>query len=149
MRPTSGECRALLQEIYLQDFTSGIYAVYLKALRDASGRRLLEDYLRAEAERRRRIEDHLRRAGVVAQGLPGRVLRAAGGLYGRLTSLLGSRAMLRITLSASRRASRRACERLGPEDRPDLVYLGMLRAKSVGDLRDALQQHLIDTRPRR
>jgi len=149
MRPTSGECRTLLQEIYLQDFTSGIYAFYLKALRDATGRRLLEDYLHAEAERRGRIEDHLGRAGFSVQPLPGRLLRAAGGLYGRLTSLLGSRVMLRIVLSASRRASRRACAHLGPEDRPDLVYLGMLRAKSVGDLYSALQQHLIDTRPRR
>jgi hypothetical protein len=57
--------------------------------------------------------------------------------------------MLRIALSASRRASRRACAHLGPLDRPDLAYLAMLRARSVGELRDALQQHLIDTRDRR
>jgi len=149
MQPSIGERRALLQEIYLQDLTSGIYGVYTEALRDPGGRRLLEGYLRAELERRRRIEEHLGRAGFSGAPGPGRLLRAAGRLYGRLTSLLGTRVMLRIVLSASRRASRRACARLGPEDRPDLVYLAMLRARSEGDLRDALQQHLIDTRRRR
>jgi hypothetical protein len=149
MQARSGEQRALIQELYLQDFTTGIYAVYRKALRDAEGRRLLDGYLGAEAERRRRIEDHLGRAGVPAAPWPGRLFGAAGRFYGRVTSLLGTRAMLRIVLSASRRASRRACARLGPADRPDLAYLGMLRARNVGELHDALQQHLIDTRASR
>ncbi len=56
--------------------------------------------------------------------------------------------MLRIVLSASRRASRRACASLGSSARPDLVYLATLRARNEGDLVDALRQHLIDTRPR-
>lgn len=121
-------------------------------MRDDEGRRLLGENLRAEAERRRRIEEHLVRAGgaetPAASAGAGRLFRAAGGLYGRLTSLLGTRAMLRIALSSSRRASRRACARLGPEGRPDLSYLAMLRARNAGDLRDALQQHLIDTQAR-
>ena len=149
MTSSQGERRALLQELHLLDLTSGVYGVYRTSLRDEAGRRHLDDYLRAEAERRRRIEDHLAREGVAVPRGPGRLFRAAGTLYGRLTSLLGTRAMLRIALSASRRASRRACAHLGPLDRPDLAYLAMLRARSVGELRDALQQHLIDTRGRR
>ena len=146
MQSASGEFRALLQELYLQDLTLGIYGVYLQSLRDAGGRRILEDYMRMEGERRRRIGEHLERAGVVGSPGPGHFFRAAGALYGRMTSLLGTRVMLRIALSASQRASRRACARLGSPDRPDLLYLGSLRARSEGELADALRQHLIDTR---
>ena len=99
-----------------------------------------------EGERRRRIEQHLQKAGVATTAGPGPLFRAAGALYGRLTALLGTRVMLRIALSASRRASRRACARLGAPGPPDLQYLAGLRARSEGELLDALRQHLIDTR---
>jgi len=149
MRPAKGEWRALLQELYLLDFTSAVYGTYQEAVRDPGGRHIFEDYLRLEAERRRRIEDHLTSAGASLLPLPGLVLRAAGRVYGRLTSLLGTRLMLRIALSASRRASRRACASLGEQARPDLIYLATLRAKSEGELCLALRQRLIDTRTER
>ena len=91
---------------------------------------------------------------LVARGAPiapgvRSLFAAAGGLYGRLTSLLGSRVMLRIVLSASRRASRRACALLGDPASPELVYLSTLRARNEGALVDELRQHLIDTAKRR
>jgi demethoxyubiquinone hydroxylase (CLK1/Coq7/Cat5 family) len=144
----SGEFRPLLQELYLQDLTLGVYAVYVRRLRDAVGRRILQEYLRNESERRRRIEEYLARKGVHRPSGPGRLFATAGALYGRVTSLFGTRVMLRIVLSASRRASRRACARLGPVERPEIAYLASLRARSEGDLLDALRQHLIDSRPR-
>ena len=146
MPPDAGEFRALLQELYLQELTLAVYGVYIRRLRDQGGRRILEDYLEREAERRRRIGDHLARAGQASGAGPGCLFRSVGTAYGLVTALLGSRVMLRIALSASKRASRRACEGVGPADRPDLVYLGTLRARSEADLRDELQQHLIDTR---
>jgi hypothetical protein len=148
MPGASGEIRALTQELYLQALVLSIYRTYLARLRDEGGRAILEIYLRAEEDRRRRIERHLVRLGAV----PGTPLAAlfgrAGAVYGRVTSWLGTRVMLRIVLSASRRASRRACASLGSSARPDLVYLATLRARNEGDLLDALRQHLIDTRPR-
>jgi hypothetical protein len=57
--------------------------------------------------------------------------------------------MLRIALSASRRASRRACALLGDPRNPETVYLATLRARNEGELRDNLRQHLIDTARRR
>lgn len=148
MQNPSGEFRPLLQELYLQDLTLGVYAVYVRRLRDAAGRAILQEYLRNESERRRRIEEYLARKGVPRPSGPGRLFATAGALYGRVTALLGTRVMLRIVLTASRRASRRACARLGPADRPEIAYLASLRARSEGDLLDALTQHLIDSRPR-
>ena len=79
-----------------------------------------------------------------------RVLFAvAGRMYGRLTSVLGTRVMLRIALSASQRASKRACALLGDPADPEMVYLSTLRARNEGTLLDALRQHLIDTSSRR
>ncbi len=143
----SGEFRPLLQELYLQDLTLGVYGIYVRRLRDTAGRAILQEYLRNESERRRRIEEYLSRTGVRRPPGPGRLFAAAGALYGRVTSLLGTRVMLRIVLTASRRASRRACARLGPVERPEIAYLASLRARSEGDLLDALRQHMIDSRP--
>ncbi len=149
IRPGAGEIRALTQEIYLQDLVLSIYRVYLERLRDAGGRGILETYVRAEEDRRKRIERHLAGLGT-GPAAPLRSLFAwAGSLYGRLTSWLGTRVMLRIVLSASRRASRRACASLGSPARPDLLSLATLRARHEGDLLDDLTQHLIDTRPGR
>ena len=143
------EMRGLLQEIYLQDLVLALYGIYAHRLRDPEGRRLIENYLVAEADRRRRIERYLadRR-----RPIPPRVrslFAAAGTLYGRLTALLGTRIMLRIALSASRRASRRACGLLGDPADPEIAYLSTLRARNEGALLDDLRQHLIDTAPRR
>jgi hypothetical protein len=55
--------------------------------------------------------------------------------------------MLRIVLSASARASRRACGSLGGPGEPERIYLATLRARNEGELLDSLRQHLIDTRP--
>ncbi len=148
MSEASGTIRALTQEIYLQDLVLSIYRVYAARLRDAGGRAIVEDYLSAEEDRRRRIERYLADHRASAAPLRG-IFARAGGFYGRLTSLLGTRIMLRIVLSASKRASRRACAALGSAPRPDLVYLATLRARNEGDLLDALRQHLIDTRARR
>jgi hypothetical protein len=141
--------RDLLQEIYLQDLVLALYGVYATRLRDPEGKRLIENYLRAETDRRRRIERYLTaRRGPI----PGRVralFAGTGALYGRLTSLLGTRIMLRIALSASRRASRRACGLLGEPSDPEIAYLSTLRARNEGILLDDLRQHLIDTAPRR
>lgn len=141
--------RVLFQEIYLQDMVLGLYGIYLDRLRDAAGRALLEAYVRAEEDRRRRIERYLGTRGLAAPAGARRLFAAAGRAYGRITSLLGSRVMLRIVLSSSRRAARRACAAIGGEERPDLIFLTTLRARSVGELVDGLTQHLIDTRPRR
>ena len=140
------EWRGLIQELYLQDFTIEVYRVYRSAVRDDFGQHAFEDYLENEAERRRRIEDHLAASGAKALPMPGRLFRVAGRAYGRVTSWLGTRLMMRIALSASERASRRACERLDAIRRPDLLYLATLRAKSEGDLSLTLRQRLIDTR---
>ena len=70
-------------------------------------------------------------------------------MYGRATSWLGTRLTLRIILSASRRAARRACASLGADPRPEMIFLATLRARNEGDLLDAMRQHLIDTRPRK
>jgi hypothetical protein len=117
-------------------------------VRDPGGRLILEEYRRMEEERRKRITAHLEKQGVAVPPGPGTWLRRAGAIYGRATSLLGTRVMLRIALSSGERASRRACAAIGPADRPDLIYLATLRAKSAGDLVDSLRQHLIDTRRR-
>jgi hypothetical protein len=143
------EARALTQEIYLQELVSAIYRRYAARLRDEAGRRILLDYLKAEGERRLRIERHLQGVGLVVAPPVRSLFRWIGGLYGGVTSLLGTRIMLRIVLSASGRASRRACAALGPDDRPDLVYLATLKARNEGDLVGAMRQHLIDTRSRR
>lgn len=147
--PGSEPVRILFQEIYLQDLALGLYGVYLDRLRDAAGRALLETYVRAEEDRRRRIERHLQARGLAAPAGARRLFAAAGRAYGRITSLLGSRGMLRIVLSSSRRAARRSCAAIGGAGRPDLIFLDTLRARSVDALVDGLRQHLIDTRPPR
>jgi len=146
---TGAGIRGLIQDLYLQDLVLALYGVYAARLRDPDGTKAIETYLRAERDRRNRIERLL-----VARGAPiapgeRSLFAAAGGLYGRLTSLLGSRVMLRIVLSASRRASRRACALLGDPASPELVYLSTLRARNEGTLVDELRQHLIDTAKRR
>jgi hypothetical protein len=148
MSRTSGELRSLLQEIYLQDLVLALYRAYVPRLRDARGRRLIETYLRAEEDRRGRIERYLAGRGAAPATAVRSCFTAAGALYGRLTSRLGTRVMLRIALSASRRAARRACAGLGAEARPELLYFATLRARNEGDLLDSLRQHLIDTRSR-
>jgi len=141
--------RGLIQDLYLQDLVLALYGVYAARLRDPIGTRLIETYLRAERDRRSRIERLLLSRGApISPGLRF-LFAAAGGLYGRLTSRLGSRVMLRIALSASRRASRRACALLGDPASPELVYLSTLRARNEGALVDELRQHLIDTAKRR
>jgi len=148
MSAPSGEIRVLMQEIYLQDLVLSIYRVFSRRLADREGRAILESYLRAEEDRRRRIERHVAALGARPAGFVRALFGGGGTIYGRLTSWLGPRVMLRIVLSASRRASRRACSAL-ESTRPDLIYLATLRARNEGDLHDSLTQHLIDTRPRR
>ena len=148
MPPTSGEVRPLLQEIYVQDLVLALYRVYVPRLEDEGGRALIVAYLRAEEDRRRRLERYLADRGTAPASAVRTCFAAAGALYGRLTSWLGTRIMLRITLSASRRAARRACAGLGGQSSPELVFFATLRARNEGDLLDSLRQHLIDTRPR-
>ena len=148
MSPTSGEIRPLLQEIYVQDLVLALYRVYLPRLEDERGRALIEAYLRAEEDRRRRLERYLVDRGTAPAPGVRSCFAALGALYGRLTSWLGTRIMLRITLSASRRAARRACAGLGGHRSPELMFFATLRARNEGDLLDSLRQHLIDTRPR-
>ena len=143
------EIRRLLQDIYVQEMVLSLYRVYAARLRDAGGRRLIENYLGAETDRRKRIEKYLSGHGTPASPAVRFLFAAAGNAYGRATSVLGTRVMLRIALSASRRASRQACARLGDPANPELVYLSTLRARNEGELLDALSQHLIDTAPRR
>ncbi len=149
MPDTSGETRALLQEVYVQDLVLALYGVYAGRLRDPRGKALLETYLRAEEDRRRRLERHLHGRGIVPAAAARSLFAGFGRIYGRASSWLGTRVMLRIVLSSSRRAARRACALLGAADRPDLLFLATLRARNEGDLRDDLTQHLIDTRSRK
>ncbi len=142
------ESRALLQEIYLLDLVLALYGAYVPRLRDPEGRRLIENYLRAESDRRTRIERVLAGRGEAIAAAPRLLFRAAGRTYGGLTALLGTRAMLRGALSSSRRASKRACALLGTASSPELAYLSTLRARNEGTLRDDLLQHLIETGPR-
>jgi hypothetical protein len=142
---TGAEIRGLIQEIYLQDLVLALYGVYAARLRDPDGTRVIGNYLRAERDRRNRIERFLLARGAPISPGVRTLFAAAGGLYGRLTSFLGSRVMLRIALSASRRASRRACALLVDPSSPELVYLATLRARNEGALLDVLRQHLIDT----
>ena len=148
MPPTSGEIRPLLQEIYVQDLVLALYRVYVPRLRDGAGRTLIEAYLRAEEDRRRRLERYLADRGTAPASAVRSCFAAAGALYGRVTSWLGTRIMLRIALSASWRASRRACAGLGGWSSPELIFFATLRARNEGDLLESLRQHLIDTRRR-
>ncbi len=144
------EARTLTQEVYLQELVRAIYRQYTAAVRDEAGRKILLDYVRAEEERRLRIERYLEEEGATAAIPALRALfRGAGGLYGWVTAWLGTRMMLRIVLSASARASRRACAALGSDEPPALVYLATLKARNEGDLLEALRQHMINTPPRR
>ena len=149
MSGPGGENRGLLQEIYLQDLVLSLYRVYAGRLRDAEGRRLIEDYLRAEFDRGQRIERRLAGRHVMLSSVTRALFSATGRLYGIITSIFGTRIMLRITLSASQRASRRACALLDNLADPEIMYLSTLRARNEGELLDALRQHLIDTAPRR
>lgn len=141
--------RLLLQDIYLQEMVLSLYRVYARRLRDAGGRELIESYLAAETDRRRRVLAYLAGQGVSASPAVRSAFSVLGTAYGRLTSCLGTRVMLRIALSASRGASKQACARLGSQAGPDLVFLGTLRARNEGELLDGLTQHMIDTAPRR
>jgi DNA-binding GntR family transcriptional regulator len=141
--------RELCQEIYVQDLALALYGVYVARLTDAGGRACLEVYLAAEAERRRRLEEAIARTGFRPAAALRRLFAAAGRAYGGVTSWLGTRVMLRIVLSASRRASRRACARLEAAPTAEQQYLAALRARNEGDLVEAVRQHLIDTRPQR
>jgi len=143
------ETRGLLQDIYLQDLVLALFGIYAGRLRDPEGKRLIGNYLRAEKERGKRIERYLAAHGAPITHPVRALFAAAGTLYGRLTSLFGTRVMLRIALSASRRASRRACGLLGERSDPEIAYLATLRARNEGELLDDLRQHLIDTAPRR
>ena len=140
--------RALMQEIYLQELALSVYRIYLPRLRDAKACAILQTYLKGERFRTTQIETWLQRVEVDAAPALRSMFRAAGALYGYLTVWLGTRMMLRIILSASKRASRRACHELGDGSSPDLVFLSTLRARNEGDLLDSLTQHLIDTQPR-
>ena len=143
------ENRGLLQEIYLQELVLSLYRVYTARLQDPEGRRLIEDYLRAEADRGRRIDRRLAGRGVVPSSVTRILFSGAGRLYGHVTSILGTRIMLRIALSASERASKRACALLGGATDPEGAFLSTLRARNEGELLGSLRQHLIDTAPRR
>jgi hypothetical protein len=140
--------RPLLQEVYLLDLVEGLYGVYVQRLRDNPAREILAAYLRVEADRRLRImrflEDRAIRPGAGVR----RLFAGAGSLYGRATAWLGTRIMLRIAASSSRRASRGACAALGRVASPDLLYFAGLRTRNVSDLLQDLEQRLIDTSPR-
>src|SRR5213594_1103952 len=130
MRGMGAEMRGLLQEIYLQDLVLALYGTYAERLRDPEGKRLIENYVRAEADRRRRIERYLAaRSAPIPRGVR-RLFTAAGTLYGRLTSILGTRVMLRIALSASESASRPSCGLLGDPSEPEIAYLAAMRARN-------------------
>lgn len=148
MDGTGAEIRGLMKDVYLQDLVLALYGVYAARLRDPGGARVIETYLRAERDRRSRIERLLLARGAPISSGVRLLFAAAGGLYGRLTSFLGSRVMLRIALSASRRASRRACALLDDPSSPELVYLSTLRARNEGAMLDDLRQHMIDTAKR-
>lgn len=141
--------RRLLQDIYLQEMVVSLYRVYARRLRDDGGKELIETYLKAESDRRRRVLAYLSGQGASASPAVRSLFAAVGSAYGRVTSCLGTRVMLRIALSATRGASKQACARLGDPAGPDLVFLSTLRARNEGELLDGLTQHLIDTAPRR
>lgn len=141
------EVRGLFQDIYLQDLVRAIYRQYAARLRDPEGRRILEAYLRGDEDRGRRIEGYLLARGLAPAPPVRRTFAVLGRIYGRLTSLLGTRVMMRIALSSGERAARRACHALGDHPKPDVLFLATLRVRNEGDLVDALRQHLIDTRP--
>lgn len=141
--------RLLLQDIYLQEMVLSLYRVYARRLRDAEGKGLIESYLEAESDRRKRVLAYLSGQGASASPAVRALFAALGSAYGRATSCLGTRVMLRIALSASRGASKQACASLGDPAVPDIVFLSTLRARNEGDLLDGLTQHLIDTAPRR
>lgn len=143
-----GVIRGLFQEIYLQDLVLAIYRRYAARLRDPVAQRLLQAYILGGEDRGRRIERYLEGRGVAPAAAARRLFAAAGRFYGSVTALLGTRIMMRIALSSSERAARRACEALGDVPGPDLLYLMTLRVRHEGDLVDGLRQHLIDTRPR-
>jgi hypothetical protein len=145
MNQESAANRALIQEVYLQDLALTIYGIYLSRLNDTAGCAILETYLRGERFRATQIETYLGRVGLHAAPAVRTLFRGIGQVYGHLTSLLGTRMMLRIILSASRRASRRACVVLGDTESADLLYLTTLRARNEGDLLADLRQHMIDT----
>lgn len=147
-----GQLREHQQEIYLQEFVLAIYSVYMKRLDDDGARRIIGHYLKYEEERRRRTEDHLARHGSIVSAPLRRAFSSSGRLYGRITSWFGARIMLRVVLSASRSASRRACVLVDSAMRgegAESQYLATLRARNEGDLLGDLRQHLINTRPRR
>jgi hypothetical protein len=147
VRPArGGEVRALFRDLCLLEMVRGIFGVYEARVRDPRGRRLLETYLGGEEDRGRRIRRHLEGRGCAPPGGLPRLFAAFGRLYGRATSLLGSRVMLRIALSSAERAARRACASLGAAPEPDLQYLTTLHVRHEADLVDGLRQHLIDTR---
>src|SRR5262245_55601903 len=122
MERTEAETRGLFQEICLQDLVLSVYGSYAKRLRDPEGRRLIEQYLQSETDRRARIERYLSNRGATLSPSVRSLFAAAGKAYGRLTSLLGTRFMLRAALSSSRRASRRACGLLGAASSPEILY---------------------------
>ena len=140
--------RPLIQEIYLQDLVEGLYGEYARRLRDDPAREMLAAFLRAESDRRLRILRFLEDRGIRPGTRVRRLFAAAGSLYGRATGWLGTRVMLRIAASSSRRASRGACAALGRAASPDLLYFASLRTRNVSDLLQDLEQRLIDTAPR-
>src|SRR5262249_15745971 len=147
MNGVGAEIRGLCQEIYLQDLVLSLYGVYAPRLRDPEGKRLIESYLQAEIHRQKRLERYLAPRRASPAPAIGAVVVAAGSAYGRLPRDLGTRVMLRMTLSSSRRAARRACGLLGAAADPELVNLSALRARNEGELSDDLCQHLIETAP--
>lgn len=149
VNPDNSGIRDLRQEIYLLDLVAAMYRVYASRLDDLEGRRLLELYLRGEENRRRRLEQCLEEVGFTGASRPGFVFSFLGRLYGRVTSLLGTRVMMRIVLSASRRGVRRACalaDEAFRSDSPSRQHLAALRARNEGELFDSLTQYMIDTR---
>ena len=152
MTATPGQPRELQQEVYLQELVLSIYRVYVARMKDVEARGILEQYLRLETERRRRIEEHLAGRRLTPSTRIRFFFSTLGRLYGVVTSWLGTRIMLRIVLSASGSAGRRACAMADAalrSDQPDLQYLATMRARNEGDLLADLRQHLINTRPQR
>jgi hypothetical protein len=141
--------RPLLQEVYLLDLVEGLYGVYVDRIGDDPARGMIAGFLAAEADRRLRMLRFLEDRGLrPAAGLR-RLFVFAGRSYGRVSSWLGDRVMLRIAASSIGRAGRAACAALDRAVAPDLVYFASLRARHAGDLRQDLEQRLIDTAPRR